>query len=72
MSPRCEKHGKHAGICWDCAAAVIRFAFRCGLLNDQEQELWVRRLATCPGLTWIRGGLKTLAEAFWRVVRVRK
>jgi len=19
MSPRCEKHGKHAGICWDCA-----------------------------------------------------
>jgi hypothetical protein len=34
---------------YDCAAAAVRFAAQCGLLDDQERELWLRRLLMCPG-----------------------
>lgn len=34
---------------YDCAAACVRFAYRAGLLNVQQEELWLRRLTTCPG-----------------------
>jgi hypothetical protein len=34
---------------YDCAAAVVRFAERCGLLSKDEQELWLRRFLSCPG-----------------------
>lgn len=34
---------------YDCAAAVVRFAGRCGLLSKDEQELWLRRFLSCPG-----------------------
>ncbi len=34
---------------YDCAAACVRLAHRVGLLTDEQRELWLRRLTTCPG-----------------------
>jgi hypothetical protein len=34
---------------YDCAAACVRFAYHLGLLSEERQELWMRRLLTCPG-----------------------
>ena len=35
---------------YDSAAAVVRFAYRAGLLSKQKQELWLHRITTtCPG-----------------------
>ena len=32
-----------------CAAACVGFARAADLLTPQQEELWLRRLATCPG-----------------------
>lgn len=34
---------------FDAAAACVRFAHRLELLTAEQEELWLRRLSTCPG-----------------------